>query len=150
MKKEVTERRNYRLGFAKRGEKDITYSSWCSMWKRCRGTRYRDYYGKVSVCDRWRDFSAFLEDMGARPSLEMSIDRIDSTGDYEPSNCRWATDLEQANNTSRNHKEYFDGEYLSLAEISRRSGISKTTLGRRLKKGLTIKEATTLPLYYNR
>lgn len=142
--------RNLKHGYAKRGKRDITFSSWCSMWARCSNPRYKGYYGKVTICDRWRDFSAFVEDMGLRPSVEMSIDRIDSKGNYEPSNCRWATDFEQANNTSRNHKEYFDGEYLSLAEISRRCGIGQTTLGRRLKSGLTIKEATTFPLYYNR
>lgn len=150
LQKEVTAKRNYKHGYARRGERDITFSSWCSMWARCSNPRYKGYFGKVTVCERWRDFSAFIKDMGLRPSIEMSIDRIDSKGNYEPSNCRWATDFEQANNTSRNHKEYFDGEYLSLAEISRRYGINQTTLGRRLKSGLTIKEATTLPLYYNR
>jgi hypothetical protein len=47
------------------------------------------------VCERWRDFVNFLADMGERPSMEHSIDRIDSDGNYEPGNCRWATRTQQ-------------------------------------------------------
>ena len=145
LQRETTIKRNYKHGYAHRGQNDITFSTWCSMWKRCTDPRYKDYYGRgIIVCERWRDFAAFLEDMGPRPSLKMSIDRIDFNGNYEPGNCRWATDLEQGNNTRRNHKELYDGEMLSIAEISRRCGIGQTTIHRRLKSGLTIEQATTL------
>ncbi len=57
-------------------------------------------YGAVGIgyCDRWRYFENFLADMGVRPEGDYSIDRIDSAGNYEPANCRWATRLEQNRN----------------------------------------------------
>jgi hypothetical protein len=62
--------------------------------------KYSDYGGRgIRVCRRWQNsYANFLADMGRRPSPEHSLDRINVNGDYERSNCRWATDLEQANN----------------------------------------------------
>ena len=81
----------------------LEYSSWTAMKKRCYYPKTNDYarYGGsgITVCDRWRySFENFYADMGHRPSLAHSLDRIDGTGNYEPGNVRWATGSEQARN----------------------------------------------------
>lgn len=78
------------------------YSSWANMHTRCENpnaTHY-DLYGArgIKVCGRWRSFEAFLADMGPKPTPGHSIDRINNDGNYEPGNCRWATDSEQMKN----------------------------------------------------
>lgn len=102
---------------------------WRNLVKRCHNSRHKSfrYYGGrgVRVCDRWREsFVAFLEDMGARPSPEMTIDRIDNDGDYGPGNCRWATREEQQNNKPQTILIYYGGKWQPMRPLCRRLGIS--------------------------
>jgi len=82
------------------------YAIWYGVVRRCRNPRdmaYARYGGRgIGVCERWReDFMAFFADMGPRPSLAYSIDRLDNARGYEPRNCRWATRSQQQRNTTR-------------------------------------------------
>jgi hypothetical protein len=96
---------------------------------------YHRYGGRgIGVCERWRNsFPAFHEDMGPRPD-GLTLDRIDSDGNYEPGNCRWATPKEQQNNTSTNKFVEIDGERLTIAQHARRLDINYETLYSRLSR----------------
>jgi hypothetical protein len=79
------------------------YGSWNAMIQRCYSAKnigYHNYGGRgITVCDRWKDSPLnFLLDMGKKPTLKHSIDRIDNNGNYEPNNCKWSTMKEQAQN----------------------------------------------------
>jgi len=92
-------------GQSKRAGRTPEYGVWRSMLHRCSNPtdlEYARYGGRgIKVCERWRSFANFFADMGARPSPRHSIDREDNDGDYEASNCRWATAKEQAANRRR-------------------------------------------------
>jgi hypothetical protein len=80
--------------------------AWKGLIGRCENPRnpvFKYYGGRgITVCERWRkSFANFLVDMGRKPSMAHSIDRIDNDGNYEPGNCRWATQSEQTSNQQR-------------------------------------------------
>ncbi len=108
-----------------------TYHSWAGMIARCKqGIRY---YEQVMVCERWRDFRNFLEDMGEKPK-STSIERIDNSKGYSPDNCKWADAVEQANNQRSNRRISFNGESLTLIQWARKIGINQSSLRERLDK----------------
>lgn len=108
------------LNAFKHGEGDsVEYRVWVGMRRRCNSpndSAYKYYGAKgIEVCSRWGDFLNFLEDMGRKPE-GCSLDRIDPKGDYKPSNCRWATAKQQANNKTNSVKVSFHGVTLTTAE----------------------------------
>lgn len=102
------------------------------------------YYGGrgITICRRWREsFEAFLSDMGPRPSPTHEIDRKDGDGDYEPSNCRWATAIEQNWNRKCVRMLTHNGETMPIAAWTRRLGMGEFTLYNRLRRGWTVERA---------
>lgn len=128
-----------RHGHARKGSVTATYVSWVAMWKRCTYAKhpaFNQYGGRgIAVCDRWADFDAFLSDMGERPAGK-TLDRFPNRdGNYEPGNCRWATNEEQARNRGSNRRMTVLGVTRTLAEWADLSGIGFTTLRQRLDSG---------------
>lgn len=121
------------------------YSVWLGLRKRCfnkNDRAYKNYGGRgISICERWAKFDNFIADMGPRPSLDHSVERIDNNRGYSPDNCRWATRLEQASNTRRNVFIVIDGVKMSLAAASRHLGIKYSKLNRRLAEGWPVEKA---------
>lgn len=124
------------------------WRTWRAMRTRCNNPNdvfYHKYGGLgVKVCKRWQDsFENFLSDMGNRPTIKHSIERIDVNGDYEPNNCKWASPLEQANNKRNTVKATYNGKTKSIADWARELGCGYFQLYDRLRKNrnLTVEEA---------
>ena len=137
----------------KRGGKKAR-SAECTAWRgmrhRChdKGDKeFRNYGARgITVCDRWRyDFKAFLADMGPRPSPNHSLDRINVNGNYEPSNCRWATRKEQCRNTRFNRNLTLGGVTRCVAEWAEITGISAYTISGRVARGWNDERILTTP-----
>lgn len=124
------------------------------MKRRCKDAKFKDFpkYGGrgISVCERWdASFVNFLADMGERPSLDHSIDRIDSNGNYTPGNCRWASSLQQATENKRDLRPVTVAGviYPNRSAACRAHGVSPTAVSERLRAGYSIEEAITAPRY---
>jgi hypothetical protein len=126
------------------------HTVWLGMRTRCYGKTYRSYenYGGrgITICDRWRgSFENFLSDMGPRPSLKHSIDRINNDGNYEPGNCRWATKKEQMRNTRNTIFVESGGKRLPLADLIQQAGVTHKMVYYRLRSGWSLDEALLMP-----
>ena len=122
------------------------YKAWDNARSRCyreKDIKYPLYGGRgIKMCDTWRSsFEAFFSDMGQRPSPKHSLDRVNSNGDYEPGNCRWATIGQQNNNRSSNRHVLVNGKRLTVAQASVLTGVPHATILGRIDRGVPDEEA---------
>lgn len=126
-----------------------TVVSWASMKQRCSNPndpskrRYMDR--GIKYDPRWELFDNFLKDMGERPP-GTTLDRIDNDGDYTPKNCRWATSVEQMNNTSSNRYIEYKGIRQTHTQWSNETGIPVNVIRWRHNKGWDIKDVLEKPI----
>lgn len=118
------------------------------MIQRCsdpKSNSYEHYGGRgIRVCERWLKFENFHRDMG-KPPKGMTIERADSNGNYEPSNCRWATRKEQAQNKRGSLKFTRHGQTLNVTQWAFIEGVPPNRVYQRLRRGWTIEQALQLP-----
>ena len=110
------------------------------MLDRCENSNsdsYKDYGGRgIRVCEEWQTFPPFKKWALENGYSDMlSIDRIDVNGDYEPSNCRWATSKEQGNNKRDNHYLTYNNETMTVQQWGEKIGINPNTIIHRLRRG---------------
>lgn len=122
------------------------YGIWESMKKRCNNPTnkaYKYYGGRgIRVCDRWStSFEDFYSDMGPRPSNDHTLERIDSDGDYCPTNCRWATWEEQRRNIRSNRRVDLNGKSTILKDAADILGLSYNRLKYRLSRDYSFEDA---------
>lgn len=123
------------------------YKIYLGIKKRCYNKKCHNYknYGArgIIMCDEWlNDFMKFYDwSLKNGYKNDLSIDRINVDGNYEPSNCRWANKETQCNNKTNNVYYEYKGEKLTGTQISKKYGVNYNTFRNRLKSGLTVKEA---------
>ena len=128
------------------------YTVWVCMIGRCynpRNAKFHRYGGRgVKVCDRWRNSAAaFLEDMGQPPSKKHSLDRFpDTDGEYEPSNCRWATAKQQQGNRTNNSMIEVNGQRIRMIEAAESAGIPANIVRGRIAAGWSAMLALSIPV----
>jgi hypothetical protein len=128
-----------------------TYEVWKRMRQRCNNpnsSNAETHYNRgIRVCERWNKFENFLEDMGEIPEGDYSIDRIDNNGNYEPSNCKWATRKEQSNNRRSNKILIFQGKSKTLRQWCDKLNLNYRTIQNRLNSyGWSIEKALSTPV----
>jgi hypothetical protein len=125
------------------------YNAWSNMRMRCQNPShpsYSNYGGRgITVCKRWQEFENFFADMG-EPPAGMSLDRKDNDGNYEPDNCRWATNRQQAINKRSNQLLTLDGRTMTMMQWASVTGIKANTIWYRLDRGWTVEDALTRPV----
>lgn len=139
----------YRHGHTEGGFFSPTYQSWACMVQRGTNTKLAaaGHYALrgINVCAAWLSFDSFLADMGERP-LGHTLDRVNSNGNYEPSNCRWATAAQQANNKRSSRRVTIGEDTKTVTEWCRTLGISHHTVWARINQyGFTAYDALTRP-----
>lgn len=153
IRKEILSKRRKKHGITKKS----LHNAWINMKTRCKNPNYIEYdrYGGrgITYCKEWENFENFMtwalnngyqELKDSKGRTKLSLDRIDNNGNYEPSNCRWATTKEQ--NRNKNVAKYnYNGKLYCLVELAELSTVTTDTIRRRIKNGFTIKEAVETP-----
>lgn len=121
------------------------YKAWCLMKARCyviNNNKYNEYGGRgIIVCERWlHSFENFYSDMGDKPTPKHTLDRINPDKNYEPSNCRWATQRIQQGNRRNNVWHEYGGRKMIQSDWGRFFGVSNEAINRHLKRGKSFKE----------
>ncbi len=128
------------------------YRIWLNMKNRCNNPeyeRYDDYGGRgIKICEEWQDsFEVFCKwSLKNGYAENLTIDRIDVNGNYEPSNCRWITSFDQMGNMRKNVYIEYKGETKHLAEWCRLLNLKYPTIAYRLKNGYSVEEAFEIPI----
>jgi hypothetical protein len=126
------------------------YSTWSGMRMRCNNPNsimYDNYGGRgIKVCERWDYFPNFVKDMGDRPSKNHTLDRINNNKNYEPSNCRWATDSEQRYNKRSTLKVNLNGKQYNTSELASLLKIDEVTIRRLIRNDY---DAEKILLFYS-
>lgn len=125
---------------------------WRKIKYRCnnpKSDRWNDYGGRgIKVCQEWMDSYESFRDWATANGYQenLTIDRINVNGNYEPGNCRWITNQEQQNNRRNNHYITYNGETKTITEWARICGLSENGLVHRIKRGWEIEKALTTPM----
>lgn len=145
-KKETTRNRVFKHG----DSHTPTHSIWVNMRDRCNNKHNKSYpyYGDrgISVCERWNDYSLFIEDMGYRPD-GLELDRIDNNKGYYKENCRWSNRHQQMRNQRRSVIIEYQGESIQMNDLADRFGINKHTFKSRIcYMGWSVEDAISKPI----
>jgi hypothetical protein len=111
------------------------YACWSDMKRRCKKTgnnKHRYFDRGIKVCERWLSFDFFKEDMHELYNESLTLERINNNKGYHPSNCKWATRQEQAENRETNVYIEFNGKRMSISKWSRELGIPQSTVFSRI------------------
>lgn len=140
-------------GHSRLENRSIEYITWQSLRQRCcnpNASGYADYGGRgITVCERWEKFENFLEDMGNRPTPTYTIERLRVNGNYEPSNCVWATMKEQSRNKRNSRLITMLGATMHFYDWCDAFKINSGVLAARLRKKWPIEKALTEPIRIN-
>ena len=126
-------------GFSRVGNRRSEYVCWQSMLQRCHNpnhSHFHRYGGRgIMVCEQWADsFEAFLADMGEKPSPNLTIERINNDGHYEPGNCRWGTRKDQAMNKFNSIRIAVNG-LVTVEEAAKSLGLTDPGIRNRVRRG---------------
>ena len=147
IRRENMAKRNKSHGLSRTTE----YSSWLSMKQRCNSSSnksYHNYGGRgIKVCDEWNNsFESFISDMGNKPTVKHTIERVDNNKGYSPDNCIWDTRYSQARNNRGNRMITYNGKTMCMTDWEKSLNMKAGTFKTRIYKGWSIERAITQPV----